>query len=133
MNSQPRFTEAIVNGIRKMIPARPLVPQPPLPTKAAYIEELMDSVRDSHAMSYFGPYGELGMISPKTRRIDPASATDEALNQALVEAYSWRAHYPETDDYQLVEWLEAVCNSELLSRSIAKMSGGVKPVMISAG
>jgi len=94
--------------------------------------ELLNLVRDpamTAALELAKERGELGVLSRGTRDIDITTASNEALDAALAECWLWHATYPETDDWELVSWLEAVIPDEVMKRAIAKIAGGriVKP------
>jgi hypothetical protein len=92
--------------------------------------DLLDLVRDpelTDQLRLAKERGILGVISRETRDIDPSTATIEALETALEECHCWRITYPETDDYHLVEWLEARCKEEIFWRGLAKINGGIDP------
>lgn len=92
-------------------------------------KELLNLVRDpemTYKLELAKQRGELGVLSRQTRDIDTMTASNEALELALSECRRWHATYPETDDYALVSWLEAVIADEFLTRAIAKMSGGMR-------
>ena len=90
-------------------------------------KDLLELVRDpvmTKNLRLAKERGELGVLSRQTRDIDIHTASEEALVKALAECWLWHATYPETDDYALVGWLEAIIPTEIMCRALAKISGG---------
>jgi hypothetical protein len=92
--------------------------------------ELLELVRDpelTYQLELAKQRGELGVLPRQTRDIDVRTASIEVLERALSECRLWHATYPETDDWELVSYLEAVIPEEITYRALAKINGGVDP------
>lgn len=92
--------------------------------------ELLNLVRDpemTYKLQLAIQRGELGVLSRQTRGIDPKTATPASMDDALKECSLWHSTYPETDDWELVSWLEAVIPDEVTYRALAKINGGIDP------